>query len=542
MQHVKIFDTTLRDGQQCPGAGMTFAQNIEYAQLAAKIKVDILEAGFPSASQQDFKIVHAIASMYAHNQTAPQVAALSQLRTDQVEKTIQALEPLIPSNRGRLHVYLPVSPALMTASLGTHANNKTLLLNETAEMIKLGMNAGLEVEFSPEGYSRMGENFDFVTDLISAAIEAGASVINCPDTIGGACYLQKQNYFVAHMKIHAQLMKNLYPQRDICWSVHCHNDYGLALDNSMRAVFDGPATQIEGCFNGVGERAGNVALEQCLMYIKNFGNAENGGKKYYTQAQHPVIREISDFVDKHMLQRQPHWPISGSNAAKHSSGGHTNAILKNTQAYQPFDPSEVGQGISFVFGPLSGSNHAQAIIHKQGYVCEPHERHTITQWIKEYSSDRRKGLTDEEFMKAYYAYRQPIKVAHFEYTHTTDQNVFKMQCHIFDEEQEIVVHGHSDKTALTALHHSLEQRFQPFSIESYRSESKERGRDAISYATISIAYNNHFYSGKGYDQNIEISALKALIDAVNQALIDSYYSQQQSSENQASKAVAQEGS
>ena len=540
MQQIKIFDTTLRDGQQCPGAGMTFAQNIEYAQLAAKINVDILEAGFPSASEQDFKIVHTIASMFAHKQTSPQVAALSQLRAAQVEKTIEALDPLIPSHRGRLHVYLPVSPALMTASLGASANNKKQLLKDTSEMIQLGLNAGLEIEFSPEGYSKMAENFDFVTDLIGTAIDAGASIINCPDTIGGACYLQGQNYFVEHMKTHAQLMQQQFPERDITWSVHCHNDYGLALDNSMRAVFDGPATQIEGCFNGVGERAGNVALEQCLMYIKNFGDVSGRNEKYRTQAQHHVIREISDFVDKHMLKRQAHWPISGKNAAKHSSGGHTNAILKNTQAYQPFDPSEVGQRISFVFGPLSGSNHAQAIIQQNGYVCAPDERHQITQWIKDYCSDRRKGLTDEEFMQAYFSYRQPIQVDHFEYAHSSENNVFKMQCHIFGEAEEITVKGQSDNTALTALHQSLEQRFQPFMIESYRSESKERGQDAKSHASISISYNNHFYTGKAADNNIETSALRALINAVNAALIDQYYSLDYKPQQQAAAVAGQE--
>lgn len=539
MQHIKIFDTTLRDGQQCPGAGMTFAQNIEYAQLAAKINIDVLEAGFPSASHQDFKIVHTIASMFADNKTSPQVAALSQLRAAQVEKTIQALEPLIPSKRARLHVYLPVSPVLMTASLGPEANNKNLLLKKTAQMIKLGVNSGLEVEFSPEGYSRMADNFDFVTELIGTAIEAGASIINCPDTIGGACYLQGQNYFVEHMKTHAERMKTLFPDRDITWSVHCHNDFGLALDNSMRAVFDGPATQIEGCFNGVGERAGNVALEQCLMYIKAFGNAD-AEHSYYTQANHQVIREISDFVDQHMLQRQPHWPISGNNAAKHSSGGHTNAILKNAQAYQPFDPSDVGQSISFVFGPLSGSNHAQTIINKNGYICEPHERHTITQWIKDHSAERRKGLTDVEFMQAYFAYRQPIKVNSFEYSHGSGHNSFKMHCQLFGRPQEITVESQSERTALTALHHSLEARFQPFMIESYRSQSKERGKEATSYASISISYDNGFYTGKGADTNIEISALKALIDAVNKALIDQHYSIDKISKTESAVAAVQE--
>ena len=127
-------------------------------------------------------------------------------------------------------------------------------------MVKIAGDAGCEVEFSPEGYSRMRKNFDFTTELFRAAIQAGATIINCPDTIGGACLIQGKDYFVENMKKHAQLMKHEFPNIQIMWSAHCHNDFGLAVQNTINAVFKGPARQIEGCINGIGERAGNAAL------------------------------------------------------------------------------------------------------------------------------------------------------------------------------------------------------------------------------------------------------------------------------------------
>ncbi|MEZ5473373.1 MAG: hypothetical protein R3E90_16510, partial [Marinicella sp.] len=239
MTQIKIFDTTLRDGQQCPGAGMSYTKNIEYAQLASQINIDILEAGFPSASAEDFKIVHNIAKMYAQQANSPKVAALSQLREDQVKQTIAALQPLIPTKRAIVHLYLPVAPALMEASLGAYADDKQQIFSDVSRLIHMVISAGCEVEFSPEAYSQMAENFDFTTELISTAVAVGATTINCPDTIGRACYLQGDDYFVNHMNIHADIIKSRFPSKNITWSVHCHNDFGLALDNSMRAVFSG---------------------------------------------------------------------------------------------------------------------------------------------------------------------------------------------------------------------------------------------------------------------------------------------------------------
>ena len=403
-QQIKIFDTTLRDGQQCPGAGMSFDKNIEYALLAAQVGIDVLEAGFPSASRSEFMIVNTIALELAKMKSHTVVAGLCQLREQQIDKTIEALQPAKTNGRARLHTYLPVDPQLMESSLGEYAKQHNQIIKDVYRFIKKAVNEGLEVEFSPEGYSRMGNNFDFVTDVIRAAVSAGAAIINCPDTIGGACKLQGNDYFVEKMNRHAAIISQEFPAKQMTWSVHCHNDLGLALDNTMNAVFFGPATQIEGCFNGIGERAGNVALEQCIMYIKQFGNIQENCKQFFTAINTKMLKAISDFVGQHMLIRQPHWPITGENAMKHSSGGHTNAMLKNPLSYQPFDPAEIGGEISFLFGPSSGGNHAKAIIEKFGQACSDNEKSSVAQYIKNYYPDRRKGITDRELMKAYFAY------------------------------------------------------------------------------------------------------------------------------------------
>lgn len=402
MNRVEIFDTTLRDGQQSPGCGMSFEENIEYAMLAHALGVDTLEAGFPAASELDFNIVKTIATELKAIKSPMRVAGLCQLREAQVLRTIEALLPY--KENATLHYYLPVDPNLMQASLGSYANNKSALVKDVAAMGKLAADAGLKVEFSPEGYSNMGDTFDFVSDVIRAALESGVSVINCPDTIGGACEWQGERYIVNNMNRHAAMFAKEFPNKNITWSIHCHNDFGLALQNSMNAVFKGPARQIEGCINGVGERAGNTALEQCIMYIKQFGPMIDVDHPLHTQCDTTQLKAISDFVAEHMMGRQCNWPIVGLNAARHSSGGHTNAVINDPLAYQPFHPQAVGTEITMIFGPMSGGNHAKAIIEAAGHVCDDSEKAQIAQHIKNIYKDRRKGVTDEEVVLGYLDY------------------------------------------------------------------------------------------------------------------------------------------
>lgn len=519
-----MFDTTLRDGQQCPGAGMTKEQNIEYALLAADLGVDTLEAGFPSASKRDFEIVHTIAEVLSQKERVPEIAALCQLRDEQIDKTMEALLPALSKQKALLHVYLPVSPELMKASLGDKAD-KHALVRDTATFISRASRHGYIVEFSPEGYSRQKENFNFVTDVILAAVESGAQIINCPDTIGSGFAAQGEDYFVNLMNRHANIVREKFPKKNVIWSTHCHNDYGLAVQNSLNAVLYGPATQIEGCINGIGERAGNAALESVVMIIDQYGALDALPKQYTTQIDIQKLQDISDFVKNHMLPRQPHWPITGDNASKHSSGGHTNAVLTDPLAYQPFDPRRIGNKISLVFGPLSGGNHAQSIIRERGYVCEDKEKAQIAQYVKNIYSDRRKGITDDELMLGYFSYRSPIQVNSFDYARTSSQVTLKLEGKLFDRQGKIEEHYIGKDSALAALKRLIDPYF-PCSIVSHRSESDREGIEAESISKIVISCNQlesseviKQFEGEGRDSDIEISALKALLDAVNKAYI-----------------------
>jgi 2-isopropylmalate synthase len=520
---IQLLDTTLRDGQQCPGAGMSLAKNIEYAHLIAKIGIDVLEAGFPSASDLDYTIVNTIAEEVGTTSTGPIISALCQLRENQIDITMNALRPALATSKARVHTYLPVDPQLMAASLGDLAQQPEKLIQDVHRLCKHAADEGFEVEFSPEGYSRMGNNFSFATDVIAAAISGGATIINCPDTIGGACMRQGAYYFVHHMRQHAELMAKQFPNQKIIWSTHCHNDFGLALENSLNAVFDGPATQIEGCFNGIGERAGNVALEQCIMVLKHFG-ALSEHRHLITHARAEYIQQVSDFIATNMLLRQPHWPITGDNAARHTSGGHTNAILHNPLAYQPFDPKEVGKTISFTFGPMSGSNHAQEIIHQHGYRCDEHEKTKIAQYIKNVFAERRKGITDAELMDAYFDYRQPIKIKEFSYHKTQGHNTLTLSGRFFDQADPYEIKFESHDSVLAALHHDILRFFPGLTIEHYESQATGKGIDARSRTTINLKTDdNRLFTGIGDDRDIEISALTALIAAVNQAYIETHF-------------------
>jgi 2-isopropylmalate synthase len=523
-EKIHIFDTTLRDGQQSPGAGMSFEDNLHYADLANALNIDILEAGFPAASQNDFDIVHTISEKMKDCGSNMTIAALCQLREQQITRTIEALKPSLASGNARLHTYLPVDPNLMQASLGSDKIDHQKLVDNVYNYVKMGVDNGFEVEFSPEGYSRMRENFDFTTDAIRAAVSAGATIINCPDTIGGASRWEA-DYFVWNMNKHAKIMQHEFPDANLIWSAHCHNDLGLALDNSLLAVTDGPARQIEGCLNGVGERAGNAALEQCIMVIDQFGENMHPEFSFFTDINLKSLNDISDFIAENMLARQPHWPITGENAARHSSGGHTNAVLKNPMAYQPFDPKQVGKDISFVFGPLSGGNHAKDIIEKHGFHCSHDEKVAISQAVKDQYADRRKGITDEEVVQGYIDHFSPIKIREIDYSKDeSGKAVLKISGQFFTEKS-VVIEGEGANSALTALDREVKKHFPAVEITDYRSNACA-GSDvnAKCNSTVIITLDNKdCYVGKCIESDINASAIGAYVDAVNQAYINTHH-------------------
>jgi 2-isopropylmalate synthase len=267
-----------------------------------------------------------------------------------------------------------------------------------------------------------------------------------------------------------------------------------------------------------------VSLEQAIVAIHHFGASADKERQFHTDVKLEHIQSLSDFVATYMLPRQPHWPVTGENAAKHSSGGHTNAILHNPLAYQPFDPREIGKEISFVFGPLSGGNHAKSIIEGAGYRCADSEKAAIAQYVKNFYATRRKGVTDHEVLAAYFEYRKPIAIQNFDYGKRSNQSEIFLHGRFFDFNGELHESYEGRDSALATLKKAIDARFPGLQIVSYHSESASSGISATSISTIVVAdQNGKTFTGKGEDNDIEISAMRALIDGVNHAYIDVHY-------------------
>jgi 2-isopropylmalate synthase len=225
-----------------------------------------------------------------------------------------------------------------------------------------------------------------------------------------------------------------------------------------------------------------------------------------------------------MLPRQPHWPVTGKNAARHSSGGHTNAILKNPLAYQPFDPATVGQKVSLIFGPLSGGNHARSIIEDHGYVCTNAEKGKVAQFIKDMYSERRKGVTDEELMDAYFQFRSPILIEEIDYWRSKNTSEVLLIGKFFDQEGEVRGSYEGKDSALTTLSQLIERHYPGIQIEHYASESVGSGTHAVSRSSIEVSIDGEGrFEGIAEDQDISKSAMKALIAAANKAYIDRHF-------------------
>ena len=209
---------------------------------------------------------------------------------------------------------------------------------------------------------------------------------------------------------------------------------------------------------------------------------------------------------------------------RHSSGGHTNAILKDPLAYQPFDPGEVGAEITFSFGPLSGGNHARSIIQEHGFVCDESEKTRIAQFVKDTYQDRRKGITDQELIDAYFEFRKPVAVEKFSYGKSDDRATVTLEGRFFAREGQITGEIIGKDSALAALKSLIDQEFPGLEIVSHRGESSGRGTSATCVSHIVVQANSaDTFAGKGEDQDIEISAMKALVDAANKAYVNQAY-------------------
>jgi 2-isopropylmalate synthase len=341
---VYIFDTTLRDGEQSPGATMNAIEKLQIAKQLALLNVDVIEAGFPVSSRGDFEAVRRIASEIE----GPSICALARA----VEKDIKiAAEALEPASKKRLHVFIATSPIHMEYKLKMKAAE---VLNRAAEMVAYAKSLVNEVEFSPEDAGRSDK--EFLYEIIELAIRNGATSINVPDTVG---YTTPAEFG----QLIADIKKNVANIDQAIISVHCHNDLGLATANSLSALMNG-ARQAECTINGIGERAGNASLEELVMILKtrkDLGLYTDINSKQLIRTSKLVSNITGIFV-------QPNKAIVGANAFAHESGIHQDGMLKNQNTYEIMNPEDVGiLSTQIPLGPRSGKHALKSRLEQLGF-------------------------------------------------------------------------------------------------------------------------------------------------------------------------------
>jgi len=372
---VVIFDTTLRDGEQCPGATMTHEEKLEVAELLDQMGVDIIEAGFPIASEGDFAAVNEIAKRTKN----AVVCGLARAGLNDIDRAGEAIKP---AQRSRIHTFLSTSPVHMKWKL-------QLEPEQVYEMVIASVTRARrytdDVEWSSEDGTRT--EHDFLCRCVEAAIKAGATTINIPDTVG---YSVPEEYFAL-----IKMVRERVPNSDQArFSVHCHDDLGMAVANSLAGVRAG-ARQIECTINGIGERAGNAALEEVVMAMR----VRNDVMPFWTGVDAKMLTRASKLIAAvTSFPVQYNKAIVGRNAFAHESGIHQDGMLKHTQTYEIMDPRSVGVPESkLILGKHSGRHALHQRCHDLGYSLSKEELDAVYERFIAIA-DRKKGVLNEEIL------------------------------------------------------------------------------------------------------------------------------------------------
>jgi 2-isopropylmalate synthase len=376
MDMVKIFDTTLRDGEQSPGASMTIEEKIKVAKQLEKLRVDIIEAGFAAASPGDFEAINNIAKEVSESTICSLARA--------VEKDIKAAALAIaPAPLTRIHTFIATSPIHMEYKLRMKPDE---VIKRAVDAVKYAKTFVDDVEFSCEDAGR--SEMSFLKEIISAVIEAGAKTINIPDTVGYR--------FPNEMGEMIKELVEFFP-KDIIFSVHCHNDLGLATANSLYSVLNG-ARQVECTINGLGERAGNAALEEIVMAIKVRRDLFDGiDTRINTKEIYPTSRLVASVTG---IEPQPNKAIVGRNAFAHESGIHQDGVLKHKQTYEIMSAEDIGLDVkdTIVLGKHSGRHALKKKLEQLGFndISEEELNEIFMKFKK--VADKKKEIYDEDIL------------------------------------------------------------------------------------------------------------------------------------------------
>ena len=496
---VVIFDTTLRDGEQCPGATMTHEEKIEVAELLDTMGVDVIEAGFPIASEGDFYAVNEIAKR-AKNSV---ICGLSRAAFNDIDRCAEAIKP---AERKRIHTFLSTSPVHMKWKLQKEPHQ---VLEMVINQVTRARNHVDDVEWSAEDGTRT--EFDFLCRCVEAAIKAGATTINIPDTVG---YTVPEEYFELFRKVIEAV-----PNSDkAVFSVHCHNDLGMAVANSLAGI-KGGARQIECTINGIGERAGNTALEEVVMAMK----VRNDVLPFWTGIDATMMMRASKLVAAATsFPVQYNKAIVGRNAFAHESGIHQDGMLKHTQTYEIMTPESVGvKQTSLVMGKHSGRH---AFIHKleeMGYHLQSNQLEDAFVRFKALA-DRKKHVYDEDIealVDEEIAHAQDrvklVSLSVIAGTRGPQRATMKLDIDGKQTLAECEGNGPVD-----AVFNCIKEIVPHEAVlELYQVHAVTAGTDAQAEVSVRLSHDGRAVTAKGADPDTLVASAKAYLGALNKLMV-----------------------
>jgi len=492
---VKIFDTTLRDGEQSPGASMNTAEKLRLAIQLEKLGVDVLEAGFPAASEGDFEAVSQIAARLRNTE----VAALARANRTDIDRAWTAVRG---AAKPRIHTFIATSDIHMEYKLKM---SRDQVVSAAIEAVRYSKSLTDNVEFSAEDGSRSDR--DFLCRVFGAAIEAGATTVNLPDTVGYAI----PNEFAELVRYVREHTPNI--ERAVL-SVHCHNDLGLATANTLAALAAG-ARQAEVTINGIGERAGNTSLEEVVMALHTRGNYLPLATRIQTEHLHPTSRLVSLITG---IIVQPNKAIVGANAFAHEAGIHQDGMLKNPMTYEIMRPETVGlSATKMVMGKHSGRHALRSRLKEVGYDLSDEELSLVFKKFKELA-DKKKHVMDEDLEAIVTeGVLRTTDVFALQYLHvsagTTVMPMASVQLSINGRSVRDAGYGNGPIDAcyntIAKLTHTQSELLR-FSISALTG-----GTDAQGEVTVRLKENGLVALGRGSDPDILTASALAYINGLN---------------------------
>ncbi|MDR0745719.1 MAG: 2-isopropylmalate synthase [Mediterranea sp.] len=488
-----IFDTTLRDGEQVPGCQLNTVEKIQVAKALEALGVDIIEAGFPISSPGDFNSVIEISKAV----TWPTICAL----TRAVQKDIEvAAEALQYAKRKRIHTGIGTSDPHIKHKFNS---NREEIIERAVAAVKYARKFVDDVEFYAEDAGRTDN--EYLVRVIEAVIKAGATVVNIPDTTGYCLpdeYGAKIKYLVDHV---SNIDKAVI-------STHCHNDLGMATANTMSGVLNG-ARQVEVTINGIGERAGNTAMEEIVMILKSHHEIKIE-TNINTQKIYPVSRMVSSLMN---MPVQPNKAIVGRNAFAHSSGIHQDGVLKNMETYEIINPRDVGIDDSSIV--LTARSGRAALKHRLSVLGVELSQDKLDDIYEQFLklADRKKDINDDDILVLAGANRSQNRRIKIEYLQVTSgvgvRSVASLGLNVAGEKFEAVASGNGPvDAAIKALKRIIDRQM---TLKEFTIQAISKGSDDMGKVHMQVEYNDQMYYGFGANTDIIAASVEAYIDCIN---------------------------